>query len=113
MTRIRLFWLLAAFGPVLAVASCVSEGGKSVSAKTTMTKSGGLLSYACTDGGRIDVQRVANGVHLAGVDAVEVDLPAAPTGQDSRYSQEPYTLVLDGQEALFVKTGDEPRACTR
>lgn len=112
MTRRRLVWLLAAFVPVLGLVSCVSEGGKTGSAKT-MKSSGGLLTYSCSDGGRIAIQRVSNGVHLSGADAVDVDLPAAPTGQDSRYSQEPYTLVLDGPDALFVKTGDEPRACTR
>lgn len=111
MTRTRLVWLLAAFGPMLGLVSCVSDGGKSASAKATSI--GGLLTYSCSDGGQLAIQRLSNGVRLAGADAVEVDLPAAPAGQDSRYSQEPYTLVLDGQDALFVKTGDEPRDCTR
>jgi hypothetical protein len=42
-----------------------------------------------------------------------VELPAAPSGQESRYSQQPYALVLDGTDALFMKNGREPLACTR
>ena len=41
-----------------------------------------------------------------------IDLPAAPATQRTRYGEQPYALVLEGREALFMKSGDVPLTCT-
>ena len=42
-----------------------------------------------------------------------IELPASPAAQTSRYGEQPYAMVLEGHEALFMKSGQEPLSCTR
>ena len=76
-------------------------------------ETGGALTYWCGDGGSLSVERLSDGVRILGAEADGVDLPASPTGQEKRYSRQPYTLELDGKDVLFVKMGSPPLACTR
>jgi hypothetical protein len=106
------FRLVAALGPLLFAAACTPAKTKP-SAMLSTESATGTLTYWCSDGGSLRVERVSDGVRIAGADTPGVELPAAPSGQDSRYSEAPYTLVLDGKDALFMKNGREPLACTR
>lgn len=70
-------------------------------------------TYSCADGSLITIRNAGGSVHVTGAGDGIVDLPAAPPGQRSRYGLQPYALVLEGSEALFMKDGNEPLTCTR
>ena len=42
-----------------------------------------------------------------------VILPAAPASQQTRYGMTGYALVLEGNDALYMKGGKEPVNCKR
>jgi hypothetical protein len=44
---------------------------------------------------------------------MEGELPAAPDNQRSRYGEAHDAIVLDGREALVMKSGKPPLTCTR
>jgi hypothetical protein len=61
----------------------------------------------------ITIENLGASVHITGADEQPIDLPAAPAAQTARYGEQPYALVLDGRDALFMKSGQEPLSCTR
>jgi hypothetical protein len=70
-------------------------------------------TYSCADGSLITIQNLGVSVRISGVGDSPIELPAAPSTQRSRYGEQPYALVLDGNDALFMKTGSQPLTCTR
>ena len=70
-------------------------------------------TYNCADGGMITIENLGASVRVTGADEEPIELPAAPASQTTRYGEQPYALVLDGRDALFMKSGQEPLACTR
>jgi hypothetical protein len=70
-------------------------------------------TYSCADGGMITVENLGDYVRILGVGDDTIELPASPATQHSRYGEQPYALVLEGRDALFMKSGEEPLACTR
>lgn len=70
-------------------------------------------TYNCADGSLITIQNLGTSVRIQGVGDDVVELPAAPPTQRSRYGEQPYALVLDGRDALYMKSGSEPLNCTR
>jgi hypothetical protein len=52
-------------------------------------------------------------VRVQGLGDDVLELPASPATQRSRYGEQPYALVLEGREALFMKNGQPPLTCTR
>ena len=77
------------------------------------TSQPGMATYNCADGSMITIQNLGTSVRIQGVGDDVVELPAAPATQRSRYGEQPYALVLDGRDALYMKSGDEPLNCTR
>jgi membrane-bound inhibitor of C-type lysozyme len=72
-----------------------------------------VATYNCADGGMITIENLGASVHITGADEQPIDLPAAPAAQTTRYGEQPYALVLEGRDALFMKSGQPPLSCTR
>ncbi|MBD0414031.1 hypothetical protein [Oryzicola mucosus] len=70
-------------------------------------------AYRCEGGATLMIDNRITAVSLVDPDGDMVELPAAPASQRSRYGQTPYALVLDGNEALYMKSGKEPVNCRR
>ena len=73
----------------------------------------GTATYSCADGGMITIQNLGTSVRVQGLGDDVLELPASPATQRSRYGEQPYALVLEGREALFMKNGQPPLTCTR
>ena len=72
-----------------------------------------MATYNCADGGMITIENVGSSVRITGADEEPIDLPASPAAQTTRYGEQPYAIVLEGHDALFMKSGQEPLSCTR
>jgi len=59
------------------------------------------------------IQNLGTSVRVQGLGDDVLELPASPATQRSRYGEQPYALVLEGREALFMKNGQPPLTCTR
>lgn len=70
-------------------------------------------TYSCADGGMITIQNLGASVRILNGADEPLELPASPPTQRSRYGEQPYALVLEGNEALLMKNGAEPLTCTR
>jgi hypothetical protein len=70
-------------------------------------------TYSCADGGMITIENLGASVRILGAGDDVIELPASPASQSSRYGEQPYALVLEGNDALFMKSGEEPLTCTR
>ncbi|MGB3390639.1 MAG: hypothetical protein WBA88_21965 [Pseudaminobacter sp.] len=111
----RIFGRLMA-GMVLSVAAlglagCVSQGdggGDAGSAAQPVR-----ATYRCDSGASLTVENFGASVRLTDPDGEQIQLPAAPASQRSRYGQTPYALVLEGEEALYMKNGKTPLTCRR
>lgn len=116
MKILRLRHALAACAAAILLAACVpSETGKASASvvENSSTTRPRQATYNCGEGGSLIVENLPTSVHLTEPDGTVVDLPAAPPTQQSRYGQAPYALVLEGNEALLMKSGKEPLNCSR
>jgi membrane-bound inhibitor of C-type lysozyme len=108
----RVFVLAA----LLSGAACVSDKSASDAATTAETASAvqpSHATYVCGDQGTLDVDNMRTSVRLTDPDGDNIELPASPADQTSRYTQTTYALVLEGKEALYMKAGKEPMTCLR
>ena len=108
----RLLRTLFLCAPAFLAASCV-PADKATSANVSSTAQPRLATYNCGEGGSLTVENFRSSVHLTEPDGTSVDLPAAPPTQQSRFGEAPYALVLEGNEALLMKSGNEPLTCRR
>lgn len=101
---------------LLPVAACVSEsnaGGGVQAAREAGAPQPAHAVYDCGPRGELTIDNFRSSVRLVDPEGDDVELPAAPVTQRSRYGQTPYALVLDGNEALYMKSGREPVNCRR
>ena len=74
----------------------------------------GTSPYTCGDGSRVTIQNLGSSVRVFGADGMmEEDLPASPPNQTSRFGADHDAIVLDGNDALIMKSGARPVSCTR
>ena len=110
-----LFGVLAFF--VLATAACTTAQQKATApaaaASAETTSQPRTATYSCADGGMITIENLGASVRILGAGDDVIELPASPASQSSRYGEQPYALVLEGNDALFMKSGEEPLTCTR
>jgi hypothetical protein len=110
--------------PLLLAASCVSESNAGGAAATVVKSSAAAIveaaapqpshaTYNCGPRGSLTIDNFRTSVRLVAPEGDSIELPAAPATQQSRYGQTPYALVLDGNEALYMKSGKEPVTCNR
>lgn len=70
-------------------------------------------TYKCADGGTMTVENLGSAVRVAGPGGFDEELPASPANQNSRFGANHDAIVIDGREALVMKGGTSPIACTR
>jgi hypothetical protein len=115
--------------PIVFCAACVSGQGAKSPGKAANSAAGdpasmaivtdeetsqpGTATYNCADGGMMTIQNMGTSLRILGPDGVAEELQASPSNQRSRYGQAHDAIVLDGREALVVKSGQTPLPCTR
>lgn len=72
-----------------------------------------MATYKCGSDGTITVENRGDSVHVVSADGEEVDLPAAPVTQRSRYGAGADAIVIEGREALFMHGRHPPITCMR
>jgi hypothetical protein len=100
---------------LLALAGCVAEGraGKAAVDAEPGDPKPGLATYACEDQTSLVVDNRVTQVTVTDGEGDVSILPAAPAEQRSRYGVEGLAIVLDGDDALFMKGRHEPVNCRR
>lgn len=108
---------------LLPLAGCVSEGtagGAPASAGPAAVAVAGeeavqprLATYRCDSGSTLTIENLRTSVVVTDSDGQKVGLPAAPTESRARYGSGAYALVLERNEALWMKAGKEPDTCMR
>jgi hypothetical protein len=105
--------------PLLIIAACVSQpdtpaGAGAGNFTGTSASPPGTATYSCADGGMVKIQNLGTSLRLLGPDGeVAEELPASPADQNSRYGANHDAVVLDGRDALIMKSGAVPLTCTR
>lgn len=94
----------------LLLAACVG-GGPSAGGPTESQPR--FATYRCGEAGTLTVENRATQVHVVSPRGVEVDLPASPPSQRTRYGGPMHALVLEGRNALWMANGKEPLDCRR
>ena len=73
----------------------------------------GRYAYRCDNGERIQVENTVTQVAIAAADGAVVQLPASPADSHTRYVQDQYAIIFDGQEALYFRPKEAPATCRR
>lgn len=73
----------------------------------------GRSIYACEDGETLTVDNTVAAVHIALPDGSAMDMPASPPDSRNRYVSGQNALVLDGDEALYMRPKTPPVVCRR
>jgi len=111
--------------PAAVLAGCTAAPTPSASRPSTPAQPR-MAAYRCGEGGEIRIENFGDMVRVHGptdaaaandadgpAEAAPVELAAAPPGQRSRYGADGYALVLEGNEALWMKAGKAPLTCLR
>ena len=70
-------------------------------------------TFDCGEDGKITLQGSQSAVRLIEADGSAYDLPASPPTQASRFGEGGLALVVEGEEALWMKAGKQPMSCRR
>jgi membrane-bound inhibitor of C-type lysozyme len=73
----------------------------------------GHATYKCDNGESLQVDNTVSAVSVGFADGSMMQLPASPADSHTRYVQEQYAMVFDGQEALFFRPKAQPLTCRR
>lgn len=101
---------------LMALMGCVAEGSSAKSAAVAAEPGDpapGLATYVCEDQTALVVDNRVTQVTVTDGEGDVSTLPAAPAEQRSRYGVEGLAIVLDGNDALFMKGRHEPVNCRR
>jgi hypothetical protein len=105
--------LAAAFLALSIAAGCVADGPTG-SVEPQVSAEPVLLRYDCGDGDALLIEAVNGVIELSESGEEEaVTLEASPPGQHSRFDAGGHALVLNGDEALWMKAGQTPLTCRR
>jgi hypothetical protein len=114
----RDFRMTLALLPLWLASACVSQPDEpartnsSAFASVTDTQPN-TATYACADGGMMTIQNLGTSIRMLGPDGEAQEFHASPANQTSRYGEAHDAIVIDGREALVMKGGQTPLACTR
>lgn len=111
----RIFRVTLALLPLAATSACLPQPPKSTAAATVMSNDAQprTATYSCADGGMMTIENLGTSVRILGADGVAEELPASPANQSSRFGRDHDAVVIDGRDALVMKGGQTPLACTR
>lgn len=111
--RLRVVPSLGLSALVLVGLSACNQSTGSTTRAATDSCIPAKAAYRCDSGGTLNIERSGSGVAVVAPDGEAVLLPASPAGQNMRYGEPPYALVLESNEALYMKGGAEPVTCRR
>lgn len=100
-----------AIGLSAALAGCVAESATHGSEQIATQPR--RAAYECGADGGIVVDNMRDMVTLTDSEGESYQLAAAPPNQSSRYGSDGYALVIEGNEALWMKAGSTPLTCRR
>lgn len=96
---------------ILFLSSCMSDG-LDVAAGLDRATPPREATFRCDEGERLHVARLGSAVQVTDAEGDTIVLPPSPPGQDTRYGMDGYALVVEGEDALWMKAGATPRDCT-
>jgi hypothetical protein len=103
--------------PVLAapllLSACVPPDPPGGSVTAAMTPPPRYATYRCDADDEITLENFRTSVHVVDTRGADVELPAAPPNQTTRYGQPGYALVLEKGTALWMVSGKRPVNCRR
>jgi hypothetical protein len=105
--------LLALVLAALPLAGCVNGEAGPATVTTTGTVKPRLATYDCGGDRSISIENAGASVRITNTEGDSIELPASPPDQDSRYGADLFAIVIDGNEALFMKSGEPPISCRR
>lgn len=73
----------------------------------------GHATYKCDNGESLQIDNTVSAVSVGFPDGSTMQLPASPADSHTRYVQEQYAMVFDGEEALFFRPKAQPLTCKR
>lgn len=73
----------------------------------------GSATYRCDDGQTLAVNNSVTAVSIGFADGSTMQLPASPADSHTRYVQDQYAFVFDGNEALLFRPKAPPATCKR
>jgi hypothetical protein len=94
----------------LTVTACVSEGN-GVAPAASEASNVNLGTFDCGEGESLTISRAGTALLVSDSQDDSAELAPSPPGQNARYDAEGYALALDGDEALWMKAGQEPMTC--
>jgi membrane-bound inhibitor of C-type lysozyme len=92
--------------------SSVGDGGDATNYDDNATYEGRAL-YKCDNGESLQVDNTVAAVSIGFADGTTMQLPASPADSHTRYVQQQYAMVFDGEEALFFRPKAQPLTCRR
>jgi len=80
---------------------------------TSAAPSPRYATYRCDEEGEITLENFRTSVHVVDSQGTDVELPAAPPDQTTRYGQPGYALIIEKGTALWMVSGKRPVNCKR
>ncbi|HEY4191660.1 MAG TPA: hypothetical protein VGM46_03365 [Mesorhizobium sp.] len=121
MASRRNYRMASALMPLCLAAACASQPAAPSLAPTVsvpapapeISSQASTLTYNCADGGMMTIQNLGTSIRLLGPSGIDRELPASPPDQRSRYGKAHDAIIIDGRDALVVKGGQTPLACSQ
>lgn len=70
-------------------------------------------TFRCADDVTLTLQRSGRGVAARDSRGYGATMPASPPGQNTRYAEGIYALILEGRDATWFVSGQKPQVCRR
>jgi hypothetical protein len=102
----------AAALPLLSLSACVAPSD-TAGAGNSAPVNPRYASYRCDGDSEITIENFGTSLHVVDTRGVDVELPASPPAQSSRYGQPGYALLLERGTALWMVSGKPPVNCRR
>ena len=95
----------------LFLSACVPPVAPAASTAAAAVAPPRYATYRCDGDSEITLEDFRTSVHVIDTRGIDVELPAAPPDQTTRYGQPGYALVLEKGTALWMVTGKRPVNC--
>jgi hypothetical protein len=102
---------LPAFAAALLLSACIPPDPPGASAAAVPAPR--YATYRCDGDSEITIEDFRTSVHVVDATGVDIELPAAPPDQTTRYGQPGYALILEKGTALWMMSGKRPANCRR
>jgi hypothetical protein len=106
---IRKVYLLAL---LLGITACESSGGSS-SGSSFSSYMPRQSSFSCDDGSTLTLQRTGSMLTASDTRGFSATLQASPPGQATRFAEGIHALILEGRDATWFVSGQQPLECRR